>query len=222
MISTVDGRATLGGRSGSIGDRADRELFHELRACADAVMVGAGTARAEHYGRLIGSAERRRRRVEAGLTEEPLACVVSASLDLSAATIPLLAQPDAEVMILTPSQEILPKEGLAAKVGYLRNTDHDGAFDVGAAISALFRRYGVGTLVCEGGPHLNAQLLAAGVVDELLLCLGPKLAGGESLEAGVRIVMGPELEPPSDLDLLSAHESESYLFLRYGVRSARG
>ena len=46
MVSTADGRASIGGRSGPIGNRADRELFHALRASVDAVMAGAGTVRA--------------------------------------------------------------------------------------------------------------------------------------------------------------------------------
>src|SRR5215475_14078108 len=53
MVSTTDGRASIGGRSGPLGNRADRELFHALRARADAVMAGAGTVRVERYGRII-------------------------------------------------------------------------------------------------------------------------------------------------------------------------
>src|SRR5580704_9459750 len=56
MTSTVDGRASLGGRSGPIADRADRALFHELRGAVDAVLVGAGTVRRERYGRMIADA----------------------------------------------------------------------------------------------------------------------------------------------------------------------
>ena len=47
MTSTVDGRASIGGRSGAISSPADRELFHALRASVDAVIVGAGTVRAD-------------------------------------------------------------------------------------------------------------------------------------------------------------------------------
>src|SRR5271154_1039651 len=52
MIATADGRASVGGRSGSLSDRADRELFHGLRSAVDAVLVGAGTVRTERYGRI--------------------------------------------------------------------------------------------------------------------------------------------------------------------------
>ncbi len=53
MVSTADGRASIAGRSGPIGNRADRELFHGLRTAVDAVMAGAGTVRAERYGRIV-------------------------------------------------------------------------------------------------------------------------------------------------------------------------
>jgi hypothetical protein len=73
MVSTLDGRATIGGRSGPIGNRADRELFHALRSVVDAVLVGAGTARAERYGRLVREESVRERRLARGLAAEPLA-----------------------------------------------------------------------------------------------------------------------------------------------------
>src|ERR1700693_6019696 len=53
MVSTVDGRASIDGRSGPLGNRADRELFHALRAAVDGVLVGAGTVRAERYGPIV-------------------------------------------------------------------------------------------------------------------------------------------------------------------------
>ena len=69
MVASVDGRATLDGRAGPLGDPADRALFRRLRTQVDAVMVGAGTLRAERYGPIISDpavrAERRRRSVEA-------------------------------------------------------------------------------------------------------------------------------------------------------------
>ena len=83
MIATADGRASLGGRSGPLGNRADRELFHALRTVVDAVMAGAGTVRAERYGPIVRAPERRRARRERGLEEEPLACIVSGRMALA-------------------------------------------------------------------------------------------------------------------------------------------
>ncbi|HEY2766672.1 MAG TPA: dihydrofolate reductase family protein [Solirubrobacteraceae bacterium] len=216
MASTTDGRATIGGRSGALGNRADRELFHALRTAVDAVLVGAGTVRAEHYGRLVRDDSARALRRVRGLAEEPLACVVSQSLALPVDEIPLLADPGARVAILTPSSAGLPE--CEADVSYVRCA-RDGRLDLGAAIAEL-GNLGVNTVLCEGGPHLNAQLLAAGLVDELFLSLAPKLAGGDTSSESLRIVSGPALTPPVELELLDALESESLLLLRYGVREA--
>jgi riboflavin-specific deaminase-like protein len=215
MVSTIDGRATVEGRSGPIGNRADRELFHALRGSVDAVMAGAGTVRVERYGRMIRSRAAREARVKAGLPAEPIACVVSGRLALDPDT-PLLAEPQARVVILTSSPASLPAAG--AQVEYVRTT-RGGALDLRAALHELRERFGVRTLLCEGGPHLNAQLLLAGLVDELFLSLAPKLAGGEDgTGEALRIVAGAAFQEPVALELLGALENDSHLFLRYAVR----
>src|ERR1039457_3562909 len=163
MVSTVDGRASIGGRSGPLGGRGDRELFHGLRGAVDAVMAGAGTVRAERYGRIVPDESRRQLRRARGLAEEPLDCVVSGRLALTE-DIPLLADPAARVAILTPSTASL--QGLVAQVDYVR-TARDGLLNLPAAFTELRARFGVRTLLCEGGPHLNSELLSAGLVDEL-------------------------------------------------------
>jgi riboflavin biosynthesis pyrimidine reductase len=214
MVSTADGRATIGGRSGPIGNRADRELFHGLRGVADAVMAGAGTVRAERYGRIVPNEAHRRARLQRGLSEEPLACIVSGGLELPD-DLPLLAEPAARVAILTSSAASLPAH--AAHIDYVR-APRDGRLDLAAALAELRERFGVRTLLCEGGPHLNAQLLAAGLVDELFLCLSPLLAGGDPVAGeALRILAGVELDPPLGMRLIGAFENDSHLFLRYGL-----
>ncbi len=235
MISTLDGLATFEGRSGPLGGRADRELFHALRAGVDAVMVGAGTVRMERYRRLVRDERARRLRREQGLTEEPLACIVSGSLDLPA-DIPILGDPGARVIIVTSSAASLsPRkdspdgEGTqieldgngGAQIEYIRAAK-DGLLDLPAAMAQLHERFGVRTLLCEGGPHLNSQLLAAGLVDELFLSLSPKLAGGDPIAGALRIVSGPGFDEPIELGLVAVLEQGSHLFLRYRVIAAAG
>jgi riboflavin biosynthesis pyrimidine reductase len=213
MVSTVDGRATVGGRSGPIGNQADRELFHALRGSVDCVMAGAGTVRVERYRRLISEPAAREQRRRRGLSAEPLACIVSGRLALTH-DIPLLADPQAHVVIVTSSAASLIDPG--AELRYIRAA-RQGALDLGVALAELHERFAVRTVLCEGGPHLNSQLLAAGLVDELFLCLAPKLAGGDTLGEVLRIVTGADFDPPLRLELLAVLESESNLFLRYGV-----
>lgn len=216
MISSADGRATIGGRAGPLGDDADRELFRALRVVADAVLVGAGTVRVERYGRMIKDPAARQFRRELGKGEEPLACVVSGRVDLPE-ELPLLSTPQAQVVIITSSQASLASP--AAHVQYLR-AERDGMLDLHAALCELRERYSIELLLCEGGPHLNANLLAAGLVDELLVTLAPKLAGGDPARGeALRIVAGAVLQAPVDLALVGLLQSDSELFLRYAVRA---
>jgi riboflavin biosynthesis pyrimidine reductase len=214
MISTTDGRATLDGRSGALSGDADRALFHGLRMAVDAVLVGAGTVRTERYGRLIPNESRRHTRRERGLSEEPLACIVSGRMALDA-DIPLLAEPAARVAVLTASSASLPD--LPAHVDYIR-AGAGATIDLAAGLRQLRERFDAHTVLCEGGPHLGYQLLAHGLLDELFLTLSPTLAGGQPAGSeALRIIAGGELNPPMALELVGVLESDSSLFLRYVV-----
>jgi riboflavin biosynthesis pyrimidine reductase len=203
MIATADGRATIAGRTGTIANRADYELFHALRARVDAVMVGAETVRVEGYGRMIIDAGVRAARERAGLAPDALAVLATRSANLPADN-GLLAAPENTIAVITPSPDAeLPPS--AASAFYVRGTLEDG-------VRALRTDHGVRSVLCEGGPALLNQLVAAGMVDELYLALAPKLAGGPD---PLTILRGDMLDPPVDLRLAAVHESGGYLFLRY-------
>jgi riboflavin-specific deaminase-like protein len=207
MVMTADGRATIGGRSGPIGNEADQDLFHALRTRVDAVMVGAGTLRAEKYGRIVRKPERREARVRAGLEPDPLAVIVSGRLDLPD-DLPLLHEPDQEVLVATFSDRELPG---AAAIRYLRF--RDGAVDM-QRLLAVLRGRGVRSVLCEGGPTLNAELLRAGGVDELFLCVAPKLAG----EPDAPTLVTGVLHEPAEMELVSLLENQSHLFARFRLQ----
>jgi riboflavin-specific deaminase-like protein len=218
MVATADGRVTIDGRSGAIGNEADRELFHELRAHVDAVMAGAGTVRTERYRRLVRDADCRARRREAGLDPDPLAVIVSGRLALSA-DIPLLQDPDSRVVIVTASDAEL--EGSRAQVEYLRPEDAPAApaelreRAAGLVLAPMLRKlrsdHGVRTVLCEGGPVLNGALLREGLVDELFLSVAPKLAA----ESGPTVVSGPPLDHAAEMELLSVMEAGGQLSVHY-------
>lgn len=212
MVSTADGRITIGGESGPIGNQHDRRLFHELRAQVDAVMVGAGTVRNERYGRIVRDPERREQRADAGLEPDPLAVICSARLALDPEEIPLLQDPDSRVLVMTASDGEL--DGARATVEYFR-TQKDAAAGVMPLTAALrnLRERGVETVLCEGGPVLNATLIAEGLVDELWLVVASKLSAG----VGPTSVSGPELDPPVGMELVSVLEGGGDVFLRYRI-----
>ena len=207
MVSSLDGKATIDWRTKGLSTELDRQLFHRLRTQADAIMVGAGTVRAERYGRMAKSDELRDARAAEGLAPDPVAVVISARLDLPA-DLPLLNEPAQRVVIATHSDATLPDS--AAEVAYERTGD-----DLQLLMSRLRERYGVRSIVCEGGPTLNSYLFAAGLVDELWLTLNPKVAGGA---AALTIVAGKELVDPAELEPVSVAEGDGDLFTRWRVR----
>jgi riboflavin-specific deaminase-like protein len=206
MVSSLDGKATLDWRTKGLSTEIDRRLFHHLRTQADAVMVGAGTAREERYGRMTKNDELSAKRVAEGRAAEAVAVVVSGRLDLPS-DLPLLNEPEQAVLIATGSEAELP--GLGAHVEYVRVGD-----DLPRLMAEL-RERGVRSVLGEGGPTLNSFLFAAGIVDELFLTLNPKVLGGA---AALTIVAGRELVEPVELDLVSVAEAEGELYTRWRVR----
>ena len=82
MVSTLDGRAALNGRSGRLGGPLDRAMCQAIRAIADVILVGAKTVRVERYGPIRLSAGLQEARRESGRTPLPTLAVLSGSLEL--------------------------------------------------------------------------------------------------------------------------------------------
>jgi len=209
MVATADGLITIGGRSGPIGGPGDHALFHGLRTIVDAVLVGTGTLRVERYGRLVRDPGRRRQRAEAGLAQDPIALLISRSGRLPWDA-PLFAAPEQHVVVVAPPGAPAPPADLGARIEMVEMDAPTPA----SALRAARSRFGIRSVLCEGGPTLNRSLLADGVLDELFLTIGPILAGsGDAL----RIVAGEPLEEPIRLALLSVAHAGGELFLRYAV-----
>jgi riboflavin biosynthesis pyrimidine reductase len=208
FISSVDGRATVKGRSRGLGDDGDKALFRALRRSVDAVLVGTGTLAAERYGRIVADPQARERRRARGLPPEPLACTLtrSGSLPLD---IPLFAEPEAEVVVF--SARAIDLTGVRAQVEVVR-IERD-ALSFAAALHHLRAERGVRALLCEGGPSVFGGLVSEQVVDELFLSFAAKLVGGGDAPA---ITGGPELAQPAEVTLEGVLERAGSLFLRYG------
>ena len=170
FVSTADGAAQgADGVSKSINNAADKRVFDALRANADCLVVGAGTLRAEGYD----------------VPRLPLV-VVSRSAVLPPT---LRGAPRGRVLMAT----VASSEGLA-QARELLGEDNvlvlgEDEIDLRALKSALAER-GWQDQLCEGGPSLFADLLAAGVVDELCWTVVPRLTGGHA----VRIAAGAEVD----------------------------
>ena len=212
MVSAVDGKATIDGRTGELGNEADKAIFHHLRTQADAVMMGAGTLRVERYGRILRDPALREKREREGFEGEPLACVVSGRLNLPS-HLPLFQDEHTHCVVMTAAEAEI--EGAQARVDYLRGESGDGELRLASLLPRLRSEHGVRSILCEGGPHLHTALLREGLVDELFLSLAPVIAGASD---DLTIVEGEGLERPVELELVWLFEQGEHLFARYRVR----
>lgn len=191
MVTTVDGAATgESGRSGSINNAADKPVFDELRRSADAIVVGAGTARTEGYRPTTTPivVVSRRGDVPETLRDAPPGSVLMATcgtaehLDEARAILG-----DHHVLVLGSHRVDLPllKQVLADR--------------------------GWTEVLSEGGPHLLRDLLASGAADEVCATVVPRMVAAEH----PRITQGAPIDVPLDLHTLV--EVEGTLLVRWLV-----
>jgi len=210
MVSTVDGKVALNGSAGGIGSRTDRRLMRNIRAQADAVMIGAGTLRAEICDPRVDPSlvETRRRR---GVSSQPLAVAVSGSLHLEPTNRFLVNGQDRTVIVTTASA---PADRQRLLSRYATIVAHEGpSVDLADCLSTLFTDFGVERLLCEGGPSLNQNLLDAGLIDEVFWTVAPKLAGG----TGRTLIQGPDttIRIAARMELVSLFADGDELFACY-------
>lgn len=217
MVASVDGAVTVESTSSGLGGDADAHAFRRLRDACDAIVVGAGTARAEDYGPPRASAARAAARRAAGLAAAPQLIVVTNQVGLEATSRLFTAERDPEVpvpLVVTSGAAPADRVEALADVAEVVRLGTDEV-DLGALLGWCLAR-GWSRVLCEGGPALNGSLLAAGLVDEVFLTLAPILVGGH---AG-RIARGPAIAAQR-LELMELHEHDAELLLRYRVRPGR-
>lgn len=219
MVASLDGAATVEGRSGGLSNEADQQIFAMLRAHADVILVGAGTARAEGYAPVRPESEGLRWAwLRDGRPPSPPIAVITRALDLDLdSALVADTHPHARTIIITTGSARPGRRAAAAARNAEVIVAGESSVDLVAAVDALAER-GHQRISCEGGPHLLAQLADAGLLDELCLTVSPLMAG----PGADRIVTGGLPMPGGGakrFTLAHALEDESYLLCRY-VRPA--
>ena len=174
MVASVDGAFAVDGRSGGLGTAGDRAVFLGLRALADVVLVGAGTARAENYRRPSAVPEAQALRAARG--QEPAARLVLVSRSGHIPADQRFLSGDGPDPLLVHADDLDPSE-LPAGVEALECTGADGGVDLPALLARL-RSDGARWVMCEGGPVLLGQLHRADLIDELFATTSPTMVGG--------------------------------------------
>ncbi|MFF4756075.1 dihydrofolate reductase family protein [Streptomyces sp. NPDC002514] len=185
---------------------ADFDRVDAVRASVDAILIGAGTIRADNPRLLVNAAERRAARLAAGRPEYPLKVAVSGSGDLD---------PDArfwhtggeKVLYTTDGgAERARRAGLAADIVPL-----GPGLDWRALLGHLHAERGVRRLMVEGGGTVHTQLLRQGLADELQLVVAPLLVG----DPGAPRLFGPGEYQRGRLRLLETRRIDDVVLLRY-------
>jgi riboflavin biosynthesis pyrimidine reductase len=224
FVSSLDGVVTLGSKpsAGSVISGkypADRFVMGLLRACADAVVIGAGTLRATP-GHLwtpahvypVMATEFTALRSGLGRSAEPALVVLTATGELDFAH-PALAKGAIVITTVGGAKKVGDRLPPACELVAMGKGER---LDLGKAIDEL-RRRGLGVVLTEGGPHVMGQLIEDGLLDEAFLTVSPVVAG-RAASPRLGMVEGIELLPASGAwsKLLSARRHGDYLFLRYG------
>jgi riboflavin biosynthesis pyrimidine reductase len=206
MLTTLNGAiAGADGRSGSLSSDTDRLIFAETRRLADAVLVGAGTIRAERYNPMRAKPEQQTARAADGLQPAPVVVIVSHSLDLPWQD-GLFHESVQQPIVLTDAHDPASPALRQAR----ENADVIEVADLDAAgmIGALHAR-GLNRIVCEGGPALLTSLVAADLIDEYDVTVAPILSG-----QGYGIIDGP-LAATRRLRLAQATAADGFIFAKY-------
>ena len=220
FVETIDGVVAIPELEKSnalVADESDDDRFVMglLRACADAVLVGAGTLLASPQGTwrpekvypraAEGFAELRE---EWGMAERPAVAVVSTGASL-----------DPNHPVLQDGVLLTTAAGAEALGDVLPDVVavNDGDWvDLRAAVAVL-RDRGHERVLSEAGPHVFGSLLADALVDELFLTVSPVLAGRVMDARRFALVEGVELLPQVRRAprLASVRRGDDHVFLRY-------
>jgi len=224
FVATADGVVAIPSLSQSnkliaAGSAADRFVMGLLRACADAVVLGAGTLTASPGGLWSpqqaypdASAAYSELRAALGLTASPEIVILSSSGALDPAH-PLFEA--GAVVLTTDVGRTLLGDRLPAATSVV-SLGAGGALDPTAAVGAL-RARGHRLLLHEGGPHVIGSWLAAGAVDDLFLTVSPLLTGRALLDPRLALVEGADLLPGLRLRLDGVRRDTDHLFVRYAI-----
>lgn len=207
FVTSLDGAATRSGRSGGLGDAADRRVFELLRRPAHAVLVAAGTARLEGYAAMRVDAASAAWRAERGLPPHPVFVLVTRRLDLDPAS-PIFGDAPVRPIVYTVARAPESRRTALADVAdVVEAGEHEVDF---ARLRSDLAARGLTRVHSEGGPSLFGSMLAAGAVDELCLTLAPSLEAG----GAPRIAASPEAAP-TGMRLASVLRAGDELLLRY-------
>ncbi len=190
VATTADGKIDTFERKGAaISSKFDKERVDQLRAGADAVLVGGKTLLAELPKLTVKSEALREGRVKAGMQPNPIKVGVVTKADIPLESDFIQAGP-ARVVIFTTSQSSMSHLETLRAAGVEVFMDETSRVDL-KKMAAKLKEIGVNRLMVEGGGTINFELLRLGLVDELIIYISPMIFGGDhapTLASGLGLI----------------------------------
>ncbi len=175
IASSLDGKISNEERKQlRISCKEDFDRVDELRASADAIMVGIGTILADNPKLNVKNKELREKRLREGKTENPIKVVVDSKCRIPETAEVLEGKVIIAVSKLATRENI---EKIAKKAQIV--VFGDNKVDLKSLLNFLYEQ-GVRRLMVEGGGTLISSLLREGLVDEMFIYYAPIIIGGSN------------------------------------------
>ncbi len=209
FIASLDGAASVQGKSGGLGDANDKRIFKLGRQLCDVILVGSATAVTERYrgvklAEVIGVD-----RAALGLAPVPTIAIVTKTCSIEPTAL-VITDTEVQPIIYTSTSAPESRRAAVAEAGADVVTVGSDEVDLQALVDDLGKR-GLLRVDCEGGPRLFGSMIAAELVDELCLSVAPLLTSGDS----GRIAVGEFPPAPLRMHLRSVLHGDDMLLLRY-------
>ena len=207
VVTSIDGRAQLGGRAEGLSGRADRRLLQLYRVAFDAVGSGVGTLRADDFYSHL-PADLAARRLAAGKSAQPTAVVIAGTDPVPTDRRWFAHEDQPRILVVGGGLTVGEPPGTELLVA---PTDRPAP----EWVLARLAERGIHSLLLEGGPTTMAAFLAVDAIDELYWTIGARLLGTDALPMVAPIPDSPWADHPREAHLVSIHRSGDELFLRY-------
>ncbi|MEO6398664.1 MAG: RibD family protein [Tepidiformaceae bacterium] len=218
MVMSADGKVVIEGTEAGIGSKVDQRLMRELRVNADAVLNGANTLRASGTSSRLGDAGLEELRLGRGKPRFPMAVALSRSGELPLDKLFFTARDFDAVVYLSDAAPAERRAALVATGRPIYTVSAEG--EIAGMLKHMRQELDTKVLLVEGGPTVNAQMYALGVVDEFFLTLGPVIVGGKHTLTAVEgeTAFGRDQVKRLELVAAVANSDTGEVYMRYRVR----